>query len=78
MNIKDLVKGDKHVDFTCYRDGDLWYRHEDGLEFPVPVSDVGGATMLARDRAIFFMRYMRKHIEMLAAAKTGIISEKTL
>jgi hypothetical protein len=68
MNIKDLVKDNKQVHLMHYRDGDLWYRHEDGLEFPVPVSDVGTATMLAQDKAMLFMRYIRKYIEMLKTA----------
>lgn len=34
-NIKDMVRGDKHVNFVRYRDGDLWYATEDGFEFPV-------------------------------------------
>ena len=71
MNIKEMVKGDKKVTFQYYRDGDLWYRHEDGFEFPVPISDVGNATMLATDRAMFFMRYIRKHAAMLESAKAA-------
>ncbi len=64
--IKDLVKGDKKVRFVRYFDGNLWYRHEEGLDFPVPVSDIGGATFLAEDRAMLFMRYMRKQLQVLA------------
>jgi hypothetical protein len=69
LNIKEMVKGNKQVAFLHYRDGDLWYRHEDGFEFPVPIADVGNATMLASDKAMLFMRYIRKHAEMLDKAK---------
>jgi len=69
MDIKELVKGGKTVSFIYYKDGDLWYRHEDGFEFPVPVSDAGTATFEAQDKAMLFMRYMRKHIQMLETAK---------
>jgi len=31
----------------------------------VPIADAGTATFLAEDRAILFMRYIRKHIEYL-------------
>ena len=69
LDIKELVRGNKQVTFIYYRDGDLWYRHEDGLEFPVPIADAGGATMLATDKAILFMRHMRKHAAMLERGK---------
>ena len=71
MNIKNLVKDSKKVYFSFYKDGDLWYRHEDGFEFPVPVSDVGTATMLSEDKAMLFMRYMRKHIAVINDAKAA-------
>ena len=64
MNIKELVKNNK-VRFLFYRDGNLWYEViEKGYEFPVPISDIGNATFLAEDKAILFMRYIRKHLEL--------------
>lgn len=62
MNIKDMVK-DKQVRFSFYRDKQLFYKTEDGFEFPVPIDDVGNATFLAEDKAILFMRWIRKHID---------------
>lgn len=62
MNIKDLVKGDKVVSFVKYADGVLHYVTDCGFVFPVPVSDVGDATFLASDRAMLFMRYLRKQL----------------
>jgi hypothetical protein len=38
------------------------------FEFPVPIADVGTATFLAEDKAILFMRYIRKHLELLDSA----------
>jgi hypothetical protein len=70
-SIKDMVGGDKQVSFVRYRDGELWYATDDGFEFPVPVADIGNATFLARDKALLFMRYMRKHLEMVAQARQG-------
>jgi hypothetical protein len=64
--LKDRVRG--MVNFVHYFDGDLWYRTEDGFNFPVPVSEAGTATFLATDRAILFMRYIRKHMELVANA----------
>lgn len=71
MNIKEMVKDGKSVTFIHYRDSELWYRTECGFEFPVPISETGNATFLAKDRAMLFMRYIRKHIEMLSEAKAA-------
>ncbi len=64
-SIKDMVKDNQKVSFLFYRDGQLWYGTECGFEFPVPVSEAGTATFFAQDRAILFMRYIRKYIEYL-------------
>lgn len=70
-NIKDMVSGNKTVTFTHYRHKELWYKTECGFEFPVPIDDIGDATFLASDRAMLFMRYIRKHIDHLNAAKAA-------
>lgn len=67
--LKEMVKDQKRVRFAFYRDGQLWYRTECGFEFPVPISDVGNATLLAEDKALLFMRYIRKHIATVEAAR---------
>ena len=64
MTIKEMVK-DKMVRFVCYRDGELNYKTEDGFEFSVPISDTGTGTFNAEDKAIFFMRWIRKYLEEL-------------
>jgi hypothetical protein len=69
LSLKDMIKDNKKVRFSFYRDHELWYTTEDGYEFPVPISDVGTATFLAEDKAILYMRYIRKHMEMLVKAK---------
>ena len=63
--IKEMVENNQKVSFRFYRDGQLWYSTECGFEFPVPISEAGTATFLAEDRAILFMRYIRKYIEFL-------------
>ena len=68
MSIKDMVK-DKEVKFLYYREGELWYTTECGFEFPVPTNDVGTASMNASDKAILFMRWIRKHMDMLEKAR---------
>jgi hypothetical protein len=67
-NIKMMVK-DKVVRFKFYREGELFYETECGFAFPVPLSDVGNATFLAEDKALLFMRYIRKHLAVFAAAR---------
>ena len=71
LTVKDMVKDNKQVTFIHYKEGELWYRTDDGFEFPVPVADVGAATMLAKDKALLFMRYIRKHVDMLNQARVA-------
>jgi hypothetical protein len=61
--LKSLVSGDKRVHFQFYRKGELWYKTDDGFEFAVPVADTGDGVFLASDRAMLFMRYIRKQLE---------------
>ena len=63
--IKEMVENNQKVRFRFYRDGQLWYATECGFEFPVPISEAGTATFLAEDKAILFMRYIRKYLEFL-------------
>ena len=68
FTIKELVKN-QYVNFSFYCDHNLWYVTDNGFEFPVPINDIGNATFLARDKAILFMRYIRKHLKTLEEAK---------
>ena len=63
MNIKDMVKNNKKVTFVRYRKGNLYYKTECGFEFPVPVSDTGDGEFLKEDKALTYMRWIRKHIQ---------------
>lgn len=65
--LKDHVRG--AVTFSHYFDGSLWYLTDTNFLFPVPISDIGTATFLATDKAILFMRYIRKHLETIASAQ---------
>jgi len=69
VTLRDRVRPGLKVYFTHYAGGELWYRTDDGFEFPVPISDAEGGTFLATEKAILLMRYIRKHMEMLAASK---------
>jgi hypothetical protein len=63
----ELVKNQR-VHFQYYRDKELWYKTDSDFLFPVPISDAGTATFLNEDKAILFMRYIRKYKEALDAA----------
>lgn len=65
MSLKSMVGTGKVVNFQYYRDNSLWYSTEDGFVFPVPIEDIGNATFKAQDKAILFMRYIRKHLEVV-------------
>lgn len=64
MILTDLVK-DKTVHFEYYREGELWYRTSGDFAFPVPIADTGMGVFKANDKAIFFMRWIRKQLEVV-------------
>lgn len=77
MDIKTLVKDNK-VRFLYYRKGELWYevikedlgskygtKWDSIFVFPVPIDDTGEGQFNAEDKAILFMRYIRKQLENL-------------
>lgn len=68
-SIKDMVKGGAQVHFQFYRKGELWYVTDCGFAFPVPTEDCGDGTFLVKDKAITFMRYIRKHLANIEAGK---------
>ncbi len=64
-DLKTLVKNNR-VAFDFYRAGIMYYNvisEGNKYRFPVPISDIGDATLLSDDKAILFMRYIRKAIE---------------
>lgn len=82
QRIKNMVRENNHVHFQFYRNGELWYEvYEPDIEdsdsldgswfqFPVPIKDTGDAVFKDKDKALLFMRYIRKHIENIEAGKT--------
>ena len=69
--LKELVADGKLVHFQFYRKGELHYKTEDGFSFVVPASDTGDGVFLASDRAMLFMRYIRKQLEANADGLAG-------
>jgi len=66
LNIKDIVK-DNRVYFQFYRQQVMYYEIccYDGQKytFPVPLEDVMDASLFAQEKAITYMRYIRKAID---------------
>ncbi len=71
LNIKEHIKGE--VEFQFYKEGSLYYKTQSGITFEVPVNEAGTATFLAKDKAMLFMRYIRKHLEHMEAVRTSKI-----
>lgn len=67
MDIKQFVFIGNRVQFDSFRAGYFYYNIEnkEGVthQFQIPVEDIGNATLLATDKAITFMRWIRKAIE---------------
>jgi hypothetical protein len=75
MDIKELIK-DNYVKFDSYRQGRFYYNVEkvirnensptgesiEKYQFTVPIDDIGTATLLSQDKAITYMRWIRKAI----------------
>lgn len=76
MNLTELIKDNK-VTFDSYRAGFFYYNIEMGHikreggstaskimgQFTVPLDDIGNATLLAEDKAITYMRWIRKAMD---------------
>lgn len=69
QTLKELVNNNQKVHFQYYRDHELWYVTDSGFEFPVPIDDTGTGIFKAEDRAILFMRWLRRHLAMLEEAR---------
>lgn len=62
-SVKEMVAGGKKVKFVRARRGELMYATECGFEFRVPIHDMGDGVFLPEDRAVMFMRWIRREID---------------
>lgn len=62
QEITDIIKPGALAHFQFYREGNLYYKIDDFI-FPVPISDTGCGTFQRWDKGIFFMRWVRIHLE---------------
>ena len=72
IKLFDLVKDNKKVRFSFFRDKEFSFEQEDGFMFPVSLEEATASrvTILAEDKAPLYMRWMRKYIEALRADPT--------
>lgn len=68
LSVKDMVKNSQQVEFVKFDKDELWYKTESGFEFPVPTSDTGAASFMSKDKAILFMRWIKKHLDSGASS----------
>jgi hypothetical protein len=71
VDIKALYQSQEKVTFQYFKDGDFWYQTDSGFLFPVPLSDLAGATLNATDKATLFVRYIRKYLKHLEEARSA-------
>ena len=72
-NVKEHVTGKQKVRFQFYRSGILFYKTEKGLLFEVPITDTGTGVFKDTDKALCFMRWIRKQLETNEREKSDII-----
>lgn len=65
MNVAEIIKNSKTSKFLYYREHNFHYITDQGFEFIVPLYDIAGATLQAEDKTIFFMRWIRKQVELI-------------
>lgn len=71
-DIKGMVENNKMVHFTRFQSGQLWYATECGFEFPVSLEEAGQTSFPSQDKALLFMRFIRKHIQMIEDARGSV------
>ena len=62
IDVKRAIGSDREgkVTFVKFFDKELYYKTAFDEEFTVPLEDTKGATFLAEDKAMYFMRWMQK------------------
>ena len=71
--LKAMVAKGKKVKFVKYRKGELFYETDCGFQFPVPINDTGDGEFLAEDKAMLFMRYIRKQLKAIDKEKSSML-----
>lgn len=70
LTMMDLFGNKQAAIFQRYSAGVLWYRTEvHEFEFPVPVAELDGAQVMAREPATVFMRWIKRHLDLVTSAE---------
>jgi len=77
INVKEHIINGQKVKFEFYRNGILYYKTEKGLIFEVPCSDTGDACFNSEDRAMLFMRWIRRQLELNEEGRNECNSDKS-
>ncbi len=77
MSLKEMVAGDKKVKFEFYRNGELWYKTENGFMFPVPIADTGTGAFNAELPHPIPVRKDAPHTTVLHAHVRGMVKAET-
>lgn len=75
--LKEMVTNNQQVKFQFYRQGELWYATNCGFVFPVPIADTGDGVFLATDKAILFMRYIRKYMNAIEQERKSYVDHQS-
>lgn len=77
MNVREHVERGQKARFEFYHMGVLYYRTDKGLLFEVPVEDTGSGVLNAEDKAILFMRWIRKQLQRNeeGRAECGVVAD---
>lgn len=64
LNLKDMVANDDTVSLDYYQRGQFHFTHtKTGLRFAVDTAEFGEGKVLAVDKAMFYMRWLRPVVE---------------
>ena len=83
LTLKELVQQKNRVQFIMYRKGELHYEVYDSenvlllqlFRFVVPIDDCGDGEFLVDDKAMLFMRYIRKQLDANKAAQDAELKQ---
>jgi len=74
--IKEHIDRGQMVHFEYFRDDEFWYITDKGLLFPIALSEAqaGRATFLACDKAIYYMRWIKRYVEACKREAVGALA----
>ena len=74
VDFKEHVRDGQKVHFVLFRDDQFWYETEKGYRFPISLEEVRNSkvSLLASDKALLFMRWMRKYKESMTGLDESI------